>query len=332
MPTYKFLYSDKSIYLILKKLNLKPEISPKDFINLNNGIKHRYYTVCYQNSKKRFFYCLLKKDKKNQIKFLKEINLANILIKNKSKNIFTHFPTYLKTSSLKENPKWLLLEWLPYPVLEDKKQAELSIHQLEFKETKIFSNLIIKISNIIKKLEKEIYLEKFNLNLAFYKIKEKLRMIANTKIISQKKINKLQKDLVKDFKIWGKEIKYFCHGDLHLGNIVYYKNKKTDFKIIDWEVYHVNNFAYDISFFFSRLWREAKIRRNLLLSYISLLPKNKIDLFKRLFKINLVYFSLTYGLDSSPIEFTKNQVKTRQLWFKKLLLGYFEDFNYYLKI
>lgn len=136
--------------------------------------------------------------------------MANILIKNKSKNIFTHFPTYLKTSSLKENPKWLLLEWLPYPVLEDKKQAELSIHQLEFKETKIFSNLIIKISNIIKKLEKEIYLEKFNLNLAFYKIKEKLRMIASTKIISQKKLINFRKTSLRILKFGERKSNIFA--------------------------------------------------------------------------------------------------------------------------
>lgn len=335
MTANNFLYSPKTIRLILKKLNLKPEITPENFISLTNGIKHRYYTVCYQNNNKRFFYCLLKKNKKNQIKFLKEINLADFLIKNKSKNIFTHFPDYIKTSSPKENPKWLLLKWIPYPVLEDKKQAELSIHQLELKDTKIFCNLIIKTNNHLKYLDKKIYLEKFDLNLAFYKIMKKLKTMADTKIIRGKKINKFEKDLIEDFKIWGKEIKYFCHGDLHLGNIVYYENKKTkktDFKIIDWENYHINNFAYDISFFYSRLWREPKIRKNLLLSYISLLSKNKVNLFKRLFKINLIYFSLTYGLNSAPIEFTKKQVEARQLWFKQLIMGYFKDFNYYLII
>ncbi len=327
------LYSPEEINEILKRLNLVPEISPKVFVKKTKGIKHRYYSPCIQGQKKRFFYCLLQKSPKSRHKFLHEIRFARFFLGNHLQEIPSFLPSYLATSKLTEDPPWILLDWITSPVLENKREAELSIHQLTRAEAEKLSKITIKINDFLSfpKFQKHTKPTKFNLKLAWKKITQKLAELEKKKEISRKTKQLLYSRLAKDFQIWEKENRYFCHGDLHLGNIVYWKKAEVKFKIIDWELYHINNFAYDISFFFSRLWREPKIRNRLITTYLSLLPKTKVNLFKRLFKVNLLYFALSYGIDSAPLEFTKSQIKERQTWFKKFIELYLQDFSNYLR-
>lgn len=330
----KNLYSSERINQIVFQLNLKPFVTPEKFIEKTKGIKHRYYTPCVQNGKKYFFYALLKKEKKSKEKFLKELRLANFLINTKPKQLLPHLPNYIKTSLQTSQPPWILVDWTNNPVLEDKKNAEVSIHKLNYKETKQLVETIIKINQFLQNTDwqKKLKIEKFNLKQAWQKIISNLEILYH-KGFKHDKIKVIKKNLNSDFQLWNKENHYFCHGDLHLGNIIYHKvNSEISFKIIDWELYHINNFAYDVSFLFSRLWQERKMRNDLIKKYLSFLPKNKIEVFKKLFKANLTYFAIIYGLKSSPLEFTKAQVKKRQAWFKKLINLYFTNFGNYLKI
>ena len=325
---------EKKITSVLKKLSLKPKINPQEFIKTTDGIKHRYYSSCSRKNKNYFFYALLKRDEKNKTKFIRELKIAKFLLKNKH-TLTKYFPLYIDSSDLGDQCLWILSENIPSFVLEDKKRAEKSIRSLEKKEIHSLARVIFDFNHhfLDSKIKRAIKTDKFKVNQNYKKLLKTLIGLKGSGIINSKFLQKAQLFISDNRRLLNRENKYFVHGDVHLGNIfVYKKGREIKIKIIDWELYHLNNFAYDIAFFYSRLWREPELRRMMINEFLSIIPKSKTSIFKRLFKLNLIYFSTTYGLESSPVEFNQKELSKRKDWFKKLLLHSVDDFETYLKI
>ena len=325
---------EKKIASILKELSLQPEISPQEFIKITSGIKHRYYSSCSRENKIYFFYALLKRDEKNKTKFIRELKIAKLLLKNKYV-LAEYFPLYIDSSDLDSQCLWILTENIPSFVLEDKKRAEKSIRSLEKKEIQSLTQIIFDFNHhfLDSRIEKMIKIDQFKAEQEYKKLLKVLVSLKNNGIVDSQLLRKIQLFVLDNRRLLNYENKYFVHGDIHLGNIfIYKKGGEVKIKIIDWELYHLNNFAYDIAFFYSRLWRESKLRQTMLSEFLNIIPKGKTSIFKRLFKLNLIYFSTTYGIDSSPLEFNQEELSKRKQWFKKLLLHSVDDFEIYLKI
>ena len=325
---------EKKIVEVLDRLSLKPKITPREFINATNGMKHRYFSACYRQNKKYFFSALLKKSAKNKRKFSRELEMADFLLK-KRQSLPDYFPYYIDFSSIRSQHPWLLTEWTPAPVLEDRKNAEKSIRSLEKKEIQNLVKTMFYFNHhfLDSKIDKIIKIDKFKVDQNYKKLLKILTDLKSNGIINSKFLEKAQSFILNNTRLFNRENKYFVHGDFHLGNIfLYKKGREIKVKIIDWELYHLNNFSYDIAFFYSKLWQEPDLRREALNGYLAMLPKNKTSIFKILFKVNLLYYSAVYGIKVSPLELSQKKVLERQQWFKKLLFHSVDDFEIYFEI
>ena len=88
-----------------------------------------------------------------------------------------------------------------------------------------------------------------------------------------------------------KENHYISQGDLNLDNIII--DEKNNPWLIDWELIHLNNFAYDIGYLWAHLWEAKKeFRQKLISKYIKHLNKNELLKFKKLLQVVASYLSL----------------------------------------
>jgi thiamine kinase-like enzyme len=100
-------------------------------------------------------------------------------------------------------------------------------------------------------------------------------------ILEKNLVDSIQKFIRKNLNFLKKENRYFCHGDLNLGNII---SDGKKIWLIDWELIRLNNFAYDIGYLWAHLWQAKKIfRQNLISEFLRKLPREKIEKFKILF-------------------------------------------------
>lgn len=303
------------IETVLKKLNLVPEIPPAEFIRKTKGKKHRYYSVCgTKEEKKLMFYSRLYNDEYDKKRFVTETLLAQKIM---DKKLFSkYFPVYYGYGYEKDF-EWLTRQYYRTTPLEDKKRAEKLKRSLSNEDILKIVKAIININalpvknlDFLKKLRVEKYLNYYKKKDYIFKeavdIKELERFSGNNKLLLER------------------ENKYFCHGDLSIGNVVFLKNR---IKIIDLESANINNFAFDIAFFTTRLWQNGKYRENIIKTYLRLLPERKKKIFTILFRINSSFIAYQ-ALGTNPIEYTVAQNKERNIFFEKILKNSTKGFDF----
>lgn len=296
---------EREIEKKLKELKLKPEISVKKFLSEHKDRKHRYFSLCKKNGKKIVFYARLHQNQDakekfiQEIEFLKKIKETNLEIKN--------FIPKILDWRIEKNFEWFEREYLKANPLGFSRNIN---KKFSLETANQIAEIIFKINKINPAIIK---LKHFNsqnyLPLSHY------NSLAERKIISKNLYKKILKIIKNNLSLLEKENHYFCHGDLNLGNILSGGKKIW---IIDWELIHINNFAYDIGYFWSHLWQaNKKIRKAVIHSFLKKLPKNQIFKFKKILPIVVSYFSL------GGIEYKKEREK------EKILI---ERRKFYLKL
>jgi len=301
----------------LKELHLLPGITPKAF--LKKYRKHRYFSFCKNiKGEKVIFYARLHKSLEAKEKFIREINFLRKIEKSKLK-IKENIPRILNYG-IEKDFEWLIREDIKANVLGRK---EISTFPLSERNLKELIECIIEISKIRPK-KLTLKLEKFNTKN--YLSVEAYQGLVKRGLISKDFSQKILRLIKKNYPLLLKENHYFCHGDLNLGNILVERSKVW---IIDWELIHLNNFAYDISYLWSHLWKAKKIFRNKLINcYLKNLSNSQIKKFQKIFPLVISYFALggieykEKGETAKIFEKRKNfylNLLKRCLDFKKLI-------------
>lgn len=293
----------------LKELQLKPEISPKKFFEIHQQGKHRYFSPCQTKENDLVaFYARLHNNLDAKEKFIQEICFLNE-IKRKEIKIKNLIPPILNWG-IEKDFEWFIRK---YPLALPPGTIRSITTQLPFFE------IIGKLTDAIFEISK-IRPQRLNLKLKKFNHQNYLSLscyegLVKKKIITKELAEKVLKMLKKNLFLAEKENHYFSHGDLNLGNILAEQNRIW---LIDWELIHLNNFAYDIGYLWAHLWEaKSSFRRKLLDSYLKKLEANRLAKFKRLLPIVVSYLSL------GGIEYKKRKEKLK-------ILGKRRDFYLHL--
>lgn len=299
---------DQKIEKVLKNLKLVPKEKPIDFILRTKKRKHRYSVMC-KDKKGRFFIfsARLHDSKTEKERMIAEVKMANFLKRKKIK----FFPRYLK-AKIEKDFEWVLREYFEGESLESKKEIERLPRPLKEKEIKEICKILIEMQK---------------LKCPFLKKKEEKKFlllpqeIEKRKILKKEEREKIKELFRKNLKLV-KENNYFCHGDFHIGNLIL---TNEGIKVIDLESAMLSNFAFDACFFWIRLWREKKTRQKFLKTFISFLPKEKLEKFKKFFQLDALFLGF-HSFCARPREYKKEMRKKRKQYFlnvmKKAILGF----------
>lgn len=303
------------IETVLKKLNFTPEISPVEFIKKTEGKKHRYFSVCKTPANgKIMFYSRLFSDDYDKKRFITEILLAKKII---SKELFSqYFPDYYEYGT-ESDFEWLTRQYFKVSPLENKKRIEKVKKSLSDQDFTKIVRAIIDINGLsIKNLD----------FLKIFRIEKYFNYYAKEEYAFREKvgIKELERFVVGNKPLLERENKYFCHGDLSIGNVIFLKDK---IKIIDLESANINNFAYDIAFFTTRMWRNRKYRKKIIETYLKFLPAEKKEVFSVLFRIDAAFIAYQ-ALGTNPIEYTARQNEKRNVFFEKILKNSLKGFDF----
>jgi thiamine kinase-like enzyme len=266
----------------LKELGLKPEISPSEFLKKHKNRKHRYFSACQEkNGKKVGFYSRLHFNLDAKNKFNQEIEFL-LKLKENDFEIKKNVPQIINFGKEKDF-EWFEREFTEGKPLGFSRNLTQKINlRLVPKIVKIIFNIQKIPSNFLSKIK--------SFNIKNYLAKEIYEKLAKEKVLEKKLVFDIQNFIKKNWKLLQKENKYFCHGDLNLGNVI---SDKKNIWIIDWELVHLNNFAYDLGYLWSHFWQAKKdFRKSLILKFLKKLPKEKIEKFKIVFPIVVAYLAL----------------------------------------
>ena len=298
---------------VLKKEELFPLETPEGFLKRTHGRKHRYSTVCQDKKGRRFvFYARLHDSPFEKERMITEVKLARVLMKKR----YDFFPEYFKWK-VEKDFEWILREYFDEHPLEDKENIEKLRRKISREEILRICKTLLKFQKI--KIVNFPFLKKFDLK-KYFRLPEQ---IEKEEIFSKEELKKLKELLKKNFKILKKENKYFSHGDLQIGNIILF-NKKI--KIIDLESAQISNFAFDVCFLWGRLWRERRVAKKILNNFYKILPKNKKEIFKVLFRLNSLFVGF-HSFMQNPKEYDKKTIQERKKFFLNVLRKSLESFE-----
>ena len=307
---------DEKITNKLKELKLTPSITPKKFIEETNGNKHRYSSLCKnQNGDFLIFYARLHNNEDAKRKVRKELLFSKNLENDSFRNNLPFkdlLPRYYK-GEIEKDFEWFEREYI--------KENPLGVNEKlnEKLNERIIKNLSLSVFEISKTdilLFNNIPLKKFiprNYNLADREIEKAVDGLDKENNLARR----IKEFLIENQSLLERENRYLSHGDFNLGNIIETKEKKL--KLIDWESMGINNFSYDIGYLFMHLWEATKNQRKYLIeTFLSFLPKEKQDIFKKLFQATIIYLAIG-GKDIDPIEIKESKLERRRNFFENIL-------------
>jgi len=312
--TYDIKQQENRINLLLDKLKLVPEINPEKFFLLTRGYKHRYFAVCIdENKQKVIFNCLVRYDKLSIQSYQKELRFAQ-LINNPHFPHKDYLPTYLQVS---QSPQelWFIQKYISYAILENKENMGQLAFPIKTQQIKNIANTMYDINTrLLKESYPKLTMHKFDID---NKITEIFQIILpSLKIkgfINESSIKVVERFIYSCATLVKRSNYYFVHGDFNLGNI--FLSTSQNIKIIDWETYHQNNHCYDIAYLYSRLFREPAFRKKVVSEFFQLIPEDKKEGSKILFRFNILHLTLSYINYGLFIELTKKDFQLQRKWF-----------------
>jgi len=307
----------------LKSLQLSPQITPRSFFKKHTDSKHRYFSPCKNQEGNLFaFYARCQNNENAKKKFVQEINFLNS-IKETKLLINDSIPKIIKWR--RENDfEWMFREYV-------KGKALGSNTKLAFPPQRKTINQLVLLISEIKKIKLK---QSSNLKLKKFAFKNYLSESLHTdlskkKIVSSSLSKKLIKNINSVMPLLKKENHYISQGDLNLGNIII--DGKNNPWLIDWELIHLNNFAYDIGYLWAHLWEAKKeFRQKLIPEYIKYLNKNELLKFKKLLPIVVSYLSLGEIYIQHSKE-KKMKLKKRRGFYIRLLTNCLKSFKEFIK-
>ncbi|MBU0546886.1 MAG: phosphotransferase [Patescibacteria group bacterium] len=307
----------------LKSLQLSPQITPYSFFKKYTESKHRYFSPCKNQEGNLFgFYARCHNNEDAKKKFIQEINFLNSIKKTKL-SINNSIPKIIKWK--KENDfEWMLREYVDGKAFGSSAKLAFPIQR------KTINQLVLLISEIKKiKLKQSSNLKLKKFTFKNYLSKSFYADLTKKKIISSSLSKKSIKNINSAMPLLEKENRYVSQGDLNLDNIII--DEKNNPWLIDWELIHLNNFAYDIGCLWAHLWEAKKeFRQKLMLKYIKHLNKNELLKFKKLLPIVVSYLSLGEIYIKHSKE-KKTELEKRKIFYIRLLTNCFKNFEELIK-
>lgn len=306
---------DSKIEGKLKELNLKPKVKPKDFVKKKGDKKHRYFSLCIDESGKEIlFYARIHNNIDARDKFITEIKFLCLAGQQGMGNIAPQMFNY----GIEKD-----FEWLAREELKPESLAQLSpriISSVVSKNSDLLANYVFSISKV---RANKVNFKSFDWSNHFKF--PNFDCLVDKRIINKNLSNSLvsmTRNIAGDFK---KNCHYLSHGDLTLENIL---SDKKDFWIIDWERTCFNNYAYDIAFLWMHLWNNHSGRKKLISSYIKKVNKNDFKLF---FPTIVSYLAMGEVLMNFEKEKALDRTK-RKSFCKQVLKYSVEDFNKLIRL
>lgn len=325
---------------ILQNFNLEPQISPIEYFTLTKGYKRKYYSTCVDKTTHipYFFHAFIKTSEKEYSAFddlpiLKEITFASQL-NQRCEFVEKYVPKYIKYSQNNSPLPWFVTEFIEGSTLENKNQ----IGKLALEPSPV---MIHHISSVLNQLGNLLKTFKFESPIKHFDVRKEVGFLCSETIPRLRSNGYLPKEyetgikqfLIKNTAVVEKEIRYFSHGDFHIGNIFYnVHDTRYSVKIVDWENYHINNPAYDLSVFFLRLFEEKTFRRAMIFQYLKQFNKDEIHIFTLLFRFNILYLTLKQASWNPLFELSKSKERKREHWLKKLLFTSLNGFEELIQI
>lgn len=322
---YSLLISDISpkIDKLQKELKLTPKISSWEFVSRTRGKSHRYSSVCLGPSgEKVIFYARLHKSLPEKERMKTEVLIARKLIGRKDLEIL---PRYFQ-AGIEKDFEWLTREYFFASSLESKKQIEKLVKSVSKEEIFAITKGIYELNHSF--LSKLHFLKKFNID-KYLNSKKIVFHLLEERVLSETEADELAVFTKNKGNLLEKENRYFCHGDFQIANIL---SSQENIKIIDLESAHINNFAFDISFLFCRLWQEGNARKKIIKVYFENLSTKEKSIFPVLFRINSFFNSYhNFRAKPSKSEFSASRLAERKKFFKramkKAIIGFEELIN-----
>ncbi len=294
-----------------KELKLVPAVSPQEFIEKTGGRSHRYSSVCFGPAgKKAIFYARLHKSLPEKERMKTEVLIARKLIGRKDAGIL---PRYFQ-AGIERDFEWIIREYLREPGLESKEKIEKLRRNISQKEIGAIAKGIYGLNHSF--LSKFRFLKKFDIS-RYFDYERRIYPLAAEAVIKKSEAGELEELIESNRSLLKKENRYFCHGDFQIANVISFRDY---IKIIDLESAHINNFAFDISFLFCRLWQEDSVRRSLIKAYFECLTAGERLIFPFLFRIDSFFNSRSNFLAKpSKSEFSASRLAERRSFFKKAM-------------
>jgi thiamine kinase-like enzyme len=303
----------------LKSLQLSPQITPRSFFKKYKDSKHRYFSPCKNQEGSLFaFYARCHNNEDAKKKFIQEINFLNS-IKETKLSINNSIPKIIK--SRKGNDfEWMLREYIKGKTLDSSRKLAFA------PQRKTINQLVLLISEIKKiKLKQSSSLKLKKFTIKNYLSESLYTHLSKKKIISSSLSKKSIKNINSTMPLLEKENHYISQGDLNLDNIII--DEKNNPWLIDWELIHLNNFAYDIGYLWAHLWETKKeFRQKLISKYIKHLNKNELLKFKKLLPVVTSYLSLG-GICIEHSKEKKTELEKRRAFYIRLLINCFKSFE-----
>jgi len=317
---------------ILQSLNLIPELSPQQFFRLTKGHTQKYYSVCADKNqdKKYFFRSLVNLKLIQNSDFAREIQLMQI-IKNSAVPFKKYLLNYIKFST-DINLPWILLEYLDTTtVLEDKDRRGRLTRTLTDAEIQLLVNVINELQTVpLDIIQNKLSIPTFNIvNSLYNQISEKYYQNKSIHTLLDESSFKISLDIIKkNEQLISEESKYPTHGDFYSGNIfINTSNQNAQIRIVDWENFHINNFAYDITFFYVHLFKEDDFANRITAEYRKQLSLGLHNKFDRLFKLNLIYLCLKSLVMDTFYDYSKKEAVQKRNGLKKMLIRTINQMN-----
>lgn len=296
----------------LKKNRLIPEISPEFFLKKYKASKHRYCSVCNDfDGNKIVFYARVHNNEDARNKVKREILFLDEIKKNNFK-ISGYIPKLIDYG-IENDFEWFTREYIEGDALGD------IYGQCKKPSIKLVDGLLValryllEISSVLKKNKNLKLKNKGSYENYLIKIKEYKKLL-NNEIISENDYRQIKKFIQKNKNIINNKNKYVVHGDFHPGNIIFKKNR---FWIVDWELAQINNYIFDLSFF----WLHSKgsdFSRRLIVKFTKNIKQKEIA--KKLFRISLLFLLSGEILRLQLLDKKKNKNIQKELNFLMIVL------------
>lgn len=307
---------EKKIIKQLEKLNLRPAVSPAQFLR-KYPQKHRYFSRCFNETKQPvIFYCRLhdnldaREKMIREIYFLKELKKTGYGLKQVTPRLLNY--------GLENNFEWLLKDYVAGKSMGDLTRSPL------LRSPKLIKDLVENITLIARVKIKFPSESKIN----YFDCQKYIRKEGLANILKEKEMSRFEKMVSQAYPLLVKENNFLCHGDLNLGNVILDKHKKV--WLIDWELVQLNNKFYDIAYFWSHCWREKAFRQRLLGAYLDKLPSGELAKFKKIFPLPVFYLALG-GIKLKRKRENKQRAETRKNFYKQALKNSLKGFEKLIK-
>lgn len=285
MPSGNILIPNigKKIAAVLRRLQLTPAVPPQMFLKKVGATKHRYFTAARTaDGKTVAFYARLHDNPDAQKKFLTEIA---VLKKFAARRLaFAALAPQFFASGRQGDFEWFTREHVAGPSLGHSRHLTGRLSQT------IISQLARGIAKIAQCSPRGLEVKLPIFNPHNYAIAQQCWGLTRNARVPSATCRGLTALVKRSLPILAAENRALVHGDLNLGNILVPRNIV---RIVDWELMHINNFAYDISYLWAHLWEaQPRFRRQLLAAFLKHVPARRHPRFQQLFPLVVAYLAV----------------------------------------